>query len=264
MSLRDPLHCRGILSDMDGVWFIGDSAIPGAVSALARIRACSLPIRFVTNTTTRLRSELAARMQSMGLDIPADEIIHSPQATVLHLRARGATSCHLMVHDNIRSMFDEFSTASKPDTVVVGEVEGGWNYDQMNEAFRLITEGADLVAMHKGRYWQVADGLTLDIGAFVAGLEYATGKVATVVGKPSATMFEMALADMGVRPEDAVMVGDDVNSDIGGAQAAGVAGVLVKTGKYRDALVASSGVSPTLVVDSIESFAERLQASAGH
>jgi len=121
----------------------------------------------------------------------------------------------------------------------------------LNDAFRVLVGGADLIAMHRGKYWQVADGLALDIGAFVAGLEYATGKTATLVGKPAPAMFRSALADMGLEPADVVMVGDDVYADVGGAQGAGIRGVLVETGKYREELVSRSGVTPDAVIASI-------------
>ncbi|MCH7548810.1 MAG: HAD-IA family hydrolase [Candidatus Krumholzibacteriota bacterium] len=112
--------------------------------------------------------------------------------------------------------------------------------------------GADGVIYHR----QVEDGLALDIGAFVAGLEYATGKEAILVGKPNPLLFLSALSDLGVNPGDAIMVGDDINSDIGGAQAAGIRGVLVRTGKYRAELVAESGVEPDAVIDSVAQLCE--------
>ena len=108
-----------------------------------------------------------------------------------------------------------------------------------------------MIALHKGKFWQTEDGLQMDIGAFVAGLEYVTGQTATVIGKPSRTFFETALIDMGVKPARAAMIGDDIDSDIGGAQAAGMKGILVKTGKYREELVNKSSVKPNVVVDSI-------------
>jgi HAD superfamily hydrolase (TIGR01458 family) len=128
----------------------------------------------------------------------------------------------------------------------------------MSELFRQIMDGAEIVALHKGRYWQVDDGLALDIGAFVAGLEHATGKAAAVVGKPSPAMFYSALTDLGLEADDVVMVGDDIYNDVAGAQSAGIRGVLVKTGKYREELVAASGVTPDLVVEEIGDLARVL------
>jgi len=245
----------GFLFDMDGVWFVGDHAVPGAAQTLARIRELCKPLRIVTNTTTRTREQLSQRLRGLGFDIRPDEIINSVQAAVLYLRAQGAPSCHLIVADDIRSLFSDFPTSATPEYVVVGDIGEHWSYPVLNEAFRMVMDGANLLALHKGRFWQVEDGLRLDIGAFVAGLEYATGAEAVIAGKPSRTMFDAALADMGVDASGAVMVGDDILGDVDGARAAGIRGILVKTGKYREALVAESGVTPDLVLDSVADLA---------
>ena len=119
----------------------------------------------------------------------------------------------------------------------------------LNGAFRQLMDGAELVALQHNRYWRRADGLALDVGAYAAALEYATGREAVVVGKPAQAFFDAAMADMGV--DRAVMVGDDVEADVGGALAAGVPGVLVRTGKFREDALAASGVTPTAIADSI-------------
>jgi ribonucleotide monophosphatase NagD (HAD superfamily) len=105
------------------------------------------------------------------------------------------------------------------------------------------------VALQHNRYWRRADGLALDVGAYAAALEYATGREAVTVGKPAREFFLAAMADMGL--QRGIMIGDDVEADVGGAMAAGLPGVLVRTGKYRrDALKAR--VTPTAIVDSIK------------
>ena len=108
-----------------------------------------------------------------------------------------------------------------------------------------------MLALHKGRYWQTETGLRMDIGAFVAGLEYVTGQSATVIGKPSPDFFTLVLQDLGLLPEQVAMVGDDIESDIGGAQAVGMKGVLVRTGKYRSETTAVSKIKPSLIIDSV-------------
>jgi len=242
---------KGLLFDMDGVWFVGGKALPGAAETLARIRERGLPCRFITNTSTQPQSELAAKMTRMGLPVEEDEIVSSSRAAALHLHALGTPSCHLIVADAVLHEFDAFPRSNTPDVVVIGDVGERWSYRLMNDAFRMVMGGAEIVAMHKGKYWQVEDGLALDIGAFVVGLEYATGKTATLIGKPAPAVFRGALADMGLSPDEVVMVGDDTFTDIGGAQGVGIRGVLVKTGKYREELVARSGVTPDAVIDSV-------------
>jgi len=252
---NDLRRIRGLLADMDGVWFVDEQPIPGASDALAAVRARGIPLRIVTNTTTRTRAQLAARMQRMGLGIAEHEIINSPTAAVLHLRERGVRRVRLVVSDAIVGEFAEFETSTAPEVIVMGDIGERWDYRLMSELFHQVLAGAEIVALHKGRYWQVGDGLALDIGAFVAGLEYATGTTATVIGKPSPQMYRAALADLGLAAHDVVMIGDDIHHDVAGAQAAGIRGVLVKTGKYREDLVARSGVEPDLVIESIADLA---------
>lgn len=246
---------RGVLSDLDGVWFVGGEAVAEAGRALERIRERGLPVRFITNTTTKTQDDLAAKMKGLGFEVDAGEIIHAPRAAVLYLRTLGSPRCRLLVDDTVRPLFAEFEESGTPDVVVVGDIGERWNYEIMNEVFAMLVDGAKLVAMHRGRYWQTEAGLTLDIGAFVAGLEYAAGVQATVAGKPSPTIFRAALDDIGLDPAEAIMVGDDIHSDIGGAQALGIAGVQVRTGKYRRGLVGASGVTPALTVDSVADLA---------
>ena len=251
MRIDDLAAVRGILADMDGVWFVDDEPVPGAADALARIRQRGLPLRIISNTTTRTSQELAAKMSAMDMHVEPREVISPPRVAAEMLRARKVKSAKLVVSDAIRGEFDDMEESAHPEVIVIGDIDDRWSYALMNELFRMVIDGAEIVALHRGRYWQVADGLKLDIGAFVAGLEYATGSIATVVGKPSPTMFKAAVDDIGLTTDEVVMIGDDVHHDVAGAQKAGIRGVLVKTGKYRDALVASTGIKPDLVIDSI-------------
>lgn len=251
MKTEDLQHVRGILADMDGVWFVDNEPIPGTKEALARIRDRGIPLRIVSNTTRHTREKLAEKMQKMGLHVDATEVISTPRATAQLLHARGVRTAKLLVCDEIRGEFSGIEESEHPEVIVIGDIGDAWSYTLMSDLFRMVMDGAEIVALHKGRYWQVTDGLKLDIGAFVAGLEYATGAIATVVGKPSEPMFKAAIDDIGLTPSDVVMIGDDIRQDVGGAQAAGIRGVLVKTGKYREALVGTSGVRPDLTIESI-------------
>ncbi|HET6349561.1 MAG TPA: TIGR01458 family HAD-type hydrolase [Candidatus Krumholzibacteria bacterium] len=251
MQIDEISGIRGLLADMDGVWFVENEPIAGAREALARIRERNLALRIISNTSTRTCDELAAKMRRLGMHVEANEVISPPRAAARMLRARQVKGVKLVVSDSIRGEFAGLVESDHPDAVVIGDIGERWDYTLMNQLFHHVLEGAEIVALHRGRYWQVADGLKLDIGAFVAGLEFATGATATVVGKPSPQLFRMALQDMGLEPDQVVMIGDDIYHDVGGAQEAGLRGVLVKTGKYRESLVASAGITPDMVIDSI-------------
>jgi HAD superfamily hydrolase (TIGR01458 family) len=158
----------------------------------------------------------------------------------------------LLLADEVKQDFAELEEAvADVDAVVVGDLGERFSYAVLNQAFRRLMDGAELVALQKNRYWRTPGGLSLDVGPFVAALEYAARTRAFVVGKPSAGFFQTVLDGVPVEARHAAMVGDDVESDVGGAQAAGLRGILVRTGKYRADAVAASGVTPTATVGSI-------------
>ena len=130
---------------------------------------------------------------------------------------------------------------------------GTWTDAHLQEAFGHLMAGAELVALSRDRFWHDGTRLVMDCGGYVAALEHTTGKRAHVVGKPNAAFFEAAVASLGgdIPAADVVMVGDDIDSDVGGAQRAGLQGWLVQTGKYDAARVAASEVRPDRVIASV-------------
>ncbi|MEW6412344.1 MAG: TIGR01458 family HAD-type hydrolase [Candidatus Zixiibacteriota bacterium] len=248
-------NIKGLLFDLDGVLFVGDEPIDGAAETLAYLREKNIPCRFVTNTTTRSLDALYQKTDRLGLGIKKEEIFTPPKIAARYLRKKGNPSLLLILEESTKQEFVGFALDDiNPDVIVIGHYSDRWNYSLLNRLFGLIINGAELLALHKGRYWETSRGLTLDIGAFVTGLEYATGTEATVIGKPSREFFRLAVEDMNLSPKDVVMIGDDIVSDIGGAQLAGLSGVLVRTGKYREEIVARSSVVPDKIVDSVRSL----------
>ena len=155
------------------------------------------------------------------------------------------------MNEDVKDDFEGLEESDSPDAVIMGDLGERFGFEILNRAFRMVMDGAELVALQKNRFWLTADGLSLDAGPFVAAIEYASGKDALVVGKPSQAFFRLVLGDLGVAPEDAAIVGDDVETDVGGAMNAGLAGFLVRTGKYREDFVRESGIEPTATIDSI-------------
>jgi len=250
---------RGLLIDLDGVLFIGEEAVPGAAEALQRLQAAGLARRFVTNTTRLSAAELQSKLRGLGIEADAGEIITAPRAAAHWLRAHGSPPMLPLVP---AALADEFAGLpvddARPEVVLLGDLGEEWRYSHLNGAFRAVMDGATLLALHRSRYWRTGDGLQLDLGAFVAGLEYATGCEAVVAGKPSPAFFTAALDSLGVPAGEALMIGDDIDADIGGAQAAGLQGVLVRTGKYRADHAAKSAVEPGAIIDSIAGLPELL------
>lgn len=245
-------HIKGILFDLDGVLYVGPQAIAGAADAVERIRDAGLPCRFVTNTSTLSLASLQRKINALGFSIAREEIISAPQAALLYLRSQDEPVCRLLLADDVRQDFREFRQSdAEADYIVVGDIGHAWTYALMNAVFNRLIQGAKLIAIHKNRFWQTERGLQMDIGGFVHALEYASGSAATIIGKPACDFFRIALNDMGLQPETVAMVGDDIDADVGGAQQAGLRGILVKTGKYREAYARNSTVKPDLTIDSI-------------
>jgi len=243
---------EGLLLDLSGVLYVQDEAVPGAADALTKLRDGGIPLRLVTNTTMRPRRSILDRLERLGIEADPAELLTPATLAARRCEEAGYESVSLVVLDELREDLKGLQEGEgSVDAVIVGDLGEGWDYEVLNRAFRQLMDGAELIALQKNRYWETAEGLSLDAGPFVSALEYATGREAEVVGKPSGAFFELALSELGVRADRAAMVGDDVEADVGGAMDAGLAGILVRTGKYREDLVRKGGIEPTATVDSI-------------
>lgn len=262
------------LLDLDGTLYAGGAPVPGAVAAIASLRARGIPCRFLTNTTTLPRSALAARLQGYGFAAGIDEIVTPLRSASAILREAGIrtvlpflppaaledlTGFELVGGTSIPAHREGNSPAlpASPispasSAVLIGDLGSHWTFDLLQSAFEALTAGARFLALSRDRFFQGKQGLTLDAGPFVAGLEFATGREAEVVGKPSERYFREALATLGtgISPDRVVMVGDDLWSDVQGAQRAGCQGWLVRTGKFREAALIESGIVPDRILSS--------------
>jgi HAD superfamily hydrolase (TIGR01458 family) len=242
----------GLLLDIDGVLSISWKPIPGAVDAMASFRRDRIPTRLITNTTTHTRRALARTLGEAGFDVEPDEIITAAVATSSYLRLHRPGARVFMLSDgDAREDLEgvDLVGVEDADVVVLGGACDDFSYQAMNAIFRRLMDGAELVGMHRNLYWRTSDGLELDGGAFLAGLEEAAGSSAVICGKPSATCFEAALGLLRLPPDRVAMVGDDIVNDVLGAQVAGITGILVRTGKFREGDLAAG--EPDHVVDSI-------------
>lgn len=252
---------KGFLIDLDGVLYIGDQPIAGAQAAINNLMKNGYAFRFISNTTRKCRKTIASRLSAMGFKIPEEYIFTPPLAAVAYIKKTGLNNCFLLTTGDVDRDFETFcarDSGTKPDFVIVGDAGEAITYDNLNSAFRCLMEGAELIALEKDRYWMAADGLSLSAGPFVQALEFASGKKAMVMGKPSEAFFALALQDMGLRTGEVAMIGDDITTDIGGAQQAGMRTILVRTGKFREDLLKSAMIKPTWIIDSISQLEEIL------
>ena len=249
---------KGVLFDLDGVFYVEQQLIAGGIDCLRWLNERQIPYRFVTNNTTMCRKDLTAKLRRLGLEVDEQEIMSANYAGVLLLDQRGFKRCRLVLRPAAQQDYPT-NCLQNPDAIVIGDIGNRWDYDLLNELMNQVLEGAEIIALHKGRYHQGTSGLLLDSGAFVAALEHATGKQAVVVGKPNPTFFELASNTFGCNPDDLLMVGDDLINDIGGAMQMGMHAVLVQTGKYRKGLVESSTIQPDGCIPSIKELPAYLQ-----
>ena len=255
----------GVLLDVDGTLLTESGAVPGAAAIVDRLRHREFPFRIVTNITRRSRDSVVTRLGDHGVQVNRDEVFTAVFAGAEWMKARGYRRVAPFVSEDALPDLQEFTLtggtaggradSATPDAVLVGDVGDRWNHALLNEAFRYVMDGAALVALQMGRYWLGPSGLEVDAGAYVAALEFAAGRTATVCGKPNTEFFEAAIRSFGVSGAPArsriAMVGDDVAADIAGAQRAGLQGWLVRTGKYRDDVLAASEITPDRVLSSV-------------
>lgn len=241
---------NGVLLDVGGVISIGSTAIPGAAAAIEALRKADKRIRFVTNITRQSHRNLVTSLNSMGIKASAEEVF-TPSVAARDWLTRNGRTPYLLVHPELQEDFLGIPMGAA-NALVLGDVGEALDYGSLNKAFRILTRGADFLALAQNRAFKDLDGeLSLDAGAIVAALEYASRKTAIVLGKPAATFFQMALDSMDCTAHEAVMVGDDAEFDTAPAVQAGLFGLLVRTGKYSQGAENLSAPKPNAVVDDI-------------
>ena len=222
---------KGVLLDLSGVLYLGDIPFPGAIPAVQRLSESGLTIRYITNTTRKPRTSILERLARMGFKIEAEDIFTAPIAAKQYLKTNNFIP-YLVIHPDLEVEFADMK--GEPNAVLIGDAADGFSYDNLNKAFRLLLDEVPLLAMGINRYFKEGEQFSLDAGPFVQALEYASGCKATVIGKPAREFYMSAVESLGCNPKETMMVGDDVESDVVGAVDAGLQGILVKTGKYRE------------------------------
>jgi HAD superfamily hydrolase (TIGR01458 family) len=244
-----------ILLDVDGVLHVSGEAIPGGAEAVAALRAAGHRLRFVTNSTTRTRAQLADQLRGLGIELDDEELQTTPRAAARALSGKRVLA--LIMSAIVAELEGVDLVGENADAVLLGGADEGpetsrvFSYMNLARAFHELDAGAELYCLHKNRWWQTSAGPQLDAGAFVAGLEYASQIEAVVLGKPSTAYFAAALEALDAEPELTWMVGDDYEVDVVGAQRWGLKTVLVRTGKFRPDAVEDSGVMPDAIISSI-------------
>ncbi len=244
---------------------VSGEPIRGAADAVARLRTAGHRVRFVTNSTTHSRAALADDLRSQGIELEDEELQTTAAVAARQLAGKRVLALTMpALADDLSG--DMQLVGFNVDAVLVGGLGEDpeqnarvFSYPNVARAFAEVEAGAELYCLHKNRWWQTKHGPMLDSGLFVAGIEYAAEVEATVLGKPTPAYFDAALAALDADAGMTWMVGDDVESDIGGAHACGLRTVLVRTGKFRPEQVERSSVHPDGIISSIAQLPEWIE-----
>ena len=258
----------GVLFDIDGVLVTSWKPIPGAAETLQVLADNQIARSYLTNTTTRTRVQIAELLTDAGMDVSADEVITAAVLTAEYVRSRYPDArCFLVNSGQIAedmpgidivysSEFDDGTVPDTPDVVLLGGAGPEYNHLTLSLVYDWMAQGVPVVAMHRSTSWNTTEGLRIDTGMYLIGMEETSGRQATAVGKPAPEGFLAAASRLGVDSDEMYMVGDDLNNDVLAAQVTGMIGVLVRTGKFRqdtlDRWAADEfAMQPNHVIDSV-------------
>ncbi len=259
-----PRQIFGLLLDIDGVLYIGNHRIPGALEALTFLHKNKIPFLLITNTTRRSRVTIWHHLKRMGFPVEQSQIFTASLAAIDWLENHSVRQISVMLSGSVVNEFKNFRISnSNPEYVVIGDLGSDLTFEKLNNAFRLIMKGAKILALQKSRYWQTEEGLFIDAGAIVAALEFATRKRAIVIGKPKKDFFLKAAQRLNISPENLAIVGDDLETDIRGGKEAGLFAIAVKTGKFREDVFKKSKIKPDAILNSIGELPKFLKKIRG-
>jgi HAD superfamily hydrolase (TIGR01458 family) len=267
-GVQSPMASK-VLLDIDGVLIVSWKPLPGAIDVMRWLRGQGTEVLLATNTSSRSRRQIAEQMNRAGFEVGVDGIQTAVTSARDHLTRQYPGADCLVVNDgDLRDDLEGVSVVGidhpgAPDVILLGGFGPGIGYTELDTVFKRAVEGVPVMALHRNTRFQTAAGPALDMGAFVIGLEAAADIEVTVVGKPSPTFFHSALDRLGSTGTEAVMVGDDIVSDVLGAQAVGITGVLVRTGKFRPSDLDQAPGRPDHVIDDIAHFPELLERLNG-
>lgn len=244
------MNYKPLLIDFDGVLKLGNLPAPDVKEFFHFISEHQIPACILSNSTLRtgvMVKEFFAE-HNIELKIPAITAFDATLSFVTKNYSRVQVYCRDYLIHHFEGMIDE----KNPEAIVIGDIEDKWNYEILNDIFKKVFAGADLIAMHKNKYWNPHGELLIDAGAFITGIEFASGREAILIGKPSSLYFKEALEKINCKIENGFfMLGDDVENDIKAAQDSGGKGILIYTGKTKFPLNSSISYKPDFEAKSL-------------
>ena len=226
---------RGILCDIDGTLYFRGKVIPYAIETVSYLRDKGYKIVFLTNTDSKPPIEVVNTLLNFGFSVKSDDIFTPIIAIKKYISQFPDKKSFFLVSEQVKPEFQTFPQISEdelPDFVVISDFSDDWRIERLNQAFKYVLKGAKLIGSQGNRYFLDRDGNPkIDTGSLVRMVADAANVLPLILGKPNSDYFKLALEKIGVNTNEAIIIGDDIESDIQGAENAGIKGVLVKTGK---------------------------------
>lgn len=226
---------KELLLDIEGVIYEGNKLIEGSIETINKLLANGFKIKYLTNTTTTSRRLIFKKLLQFKLPLNESDIFSPAIATNIFLKKKNISRISLFTNQFLQEDFTDFVIDDiKPEAIILGDLFKEFSWEKLNKVFQTILENnALIIALHKNRYCKRENKLSLDLGPFVAALEYATSKKSVLIGKPEKNFFNLAIEEMKLKNEEVVMIGDDIVADIGGAKNICLSTIQVKTGKFQ-------------------------------
>jgi len=252
----------GFMLDMDGTIYLGKNVIPGAREFVRTLNERGIPHVFLTNNSSKNRMQYYNRLVSMGFDVRPEDVLTSNIATARFVvTERPGKSVYMVaspeVIEEARAMGVDI-VEDDPDIVYL-TFDRTITYDKINKAYKALIRGAELIATHPDDVCPTEDLYDIDIGPFIRMFEEMCNTMATVIGKPNRLMLEMAALEMGVDPQDVVMVGDRLYTDIMMGKITGIDTILVLSGETDIEDLKASDIKPTHVLESVADIPRMLE-----
>lgn len=242
-------HIDTLLFDLNGTIYVKGEPIASINNTLQRLREANYKMSFITNTDGRPPESVHQSLMEMKIDISLEELFTPVIAAKKFMEARPDQTCYCLVSKSVQETMKNFNLNDKnPDYVIIGDFSDRMSYDEINKVFRFIKNGANILALSKTTYYFSQEGINLNTGAFVRMFEEVCEKEAILLGKPSADFFNLALNRTNSCPENTLIVGDDITTDILGAHLIKAGSVLVQTGHYREEKLTMSKFKPDHII----------------
>jgi len=250
---------EAILCDLDGVVYIDGKLIKGAKNGLDAIKEQKIPLKFLSNTTTKTTKDICEFLLKMEVDVTEDQIVTPVSLAYDFLQSRNQNVLPIL-RDSLKSHFELVTEMNRPDWILIGDIGSNWTQGLLDYLFEKIENGAGILAMHKNAYALRENKKVLDIGAFITALEYGSKKEAILLGKPSERFFSLAVDSFQVADKSKIlMIGDDPLADIRGAQNCGISTLFVKSGKSNIEDLRKANVKPDHVLNSLADIPSIIQ-----